>query len=169
MNPRTYVANTGGCIVHSQIVNSHKQKAKGANSVNEYVELMICNTDGKKKYIKKGDVLATVDQISNETYEIEREIRGRHTGDSKGCVSAIFSKEDLNTNTMLAPIAYIRKRHAKSTTTPINVGMTCEQGQQATSNNEQRVNQPETKAFTLCLMWKLPVMLLHVKGLKASR
>ena len=64
---QTYILNSGGIIPIDQLVESKKVKAENARYVSEYITVRIFNKTGKTINIRKGSVIATVEEVSNET------------------------------------------------------------------------------------------------------
>jgi hypothetical protein len=58
----TYIINSGGCIIDGQLVESSIKESQGG--VHEYVRISVENKTDKKRFIKKGDLLATAEIMS---------------------------------------------------------------------------------------------------------
>ncbi len=67
MDPQTYILNCGGVIPIDQLVESKKVKAENAKGISEYVKIRLFNKTGKTMHIRKGSVIATVEEVSKET------------------------------------------------------------------------------------------------------
>ena len=62
----TYIINSGGSVQTNTLVTSIKKKNDGAKQVHEYVPVHVVNLTNKKKIIRKGDILATAEKLTEE-------------------------------------------------------------------------------------------------------
>ena len=73
LKPQTYVINTGGLLRDSTVVNSKilpVTNKKGKQTDEERVKVLAMNPFNKDRWVKKGDILATLDLITDETHEL---------------------------------------------------------------------------------------------------
>ena len=98
-----YVVNTGGVFINDQLVESTATYTKQSGNSHEYIKVRACNNSNKSKQIKKGDIIATVDCLSDNKYEFSNDI---------GCTDNTLSH--INSTSLakakLACITYIKAK-----------------------------------------------------------